>query len=232
MNTPICPTSRAASHEAAALVPHAPVSFRTAAWSVAAGMSFVIPLGLLVAALHLPAQDAAMQHVSAARLAPMATHPALLALHALLIAPLWEEFVYRGLILQMLRRYTPLWFAVLVPTCIFAGIHLPFSYQNAAQAAFVGLASSWLVCRSRSLLPSILFHSGINLTSLFILRPLVVSAGWTTLHELGYGWVALSGALSCAAPVLAYRRLRAQLPTITPAVPARVDSPLMTAARA
>lgn len=154
----------------------------------------MLPVSLLVSFLPIPAPDAEMLRVSASRIAPLHSQPWLIALHGLVIAPLWEEFVYRGLILQMLRRYCPLWVAVLVPTFIFAGIHFTFSYQNAVQAALVGLFFAWLAIRSRSLLTNVLCHAGVNLGALFVWRPMVIAQGWTAkadlLHPLSLALIA------------------------------------------
>lgn len=191
-------------------MPHAAVSFRAAIACIIVGMALVVPIALLTQWLPLPQPDAEMLRVSAARLARLHTQPWRLALWALVVAPLCEEFVFRGLILQMLRRYAPLWVAVLVPSVLFAGMHLSFGYQNVVVALVVGLIGSWLVLRSGSLGASILCHSGVNLAAVFVLRPLAEHFGWSATQPMP-GLVLLVGtAASIAGLVLGGRALRAE----------------------
>lgn len=157
-------------------LPHAPISLRTGVWAILTGVALALPASALIRLLPLPGPDADMIHTNDARMAPLYVRPWWLALHALVIAPLWEEGVYRGLILQWLRRYLPTWLAVAIPTFIFAGIHLTFSYHNAVFAAVVGLGFAWLALRNCSLYPAILCHAGVNLGAVFILRPIFDAA--------------------------------------------------------
>lgn len=165
------------SPEPYSYLPHAPISLRTAVWSTLTGVALALPVSALVTLLPLPGPDAEMVRVSATRLAPLYFQPGWIALHGLVIAPLWEEGVYRGLMLQLLRRYLPMWLAVTIPTFIFAGTHFAFSYHNAVLAAIVGLCFTRLALRSRSLYPAMLCHAGVNLAALFILRPTFEAAG-------------------------------------------------------
>ena len=168
------------AHESPSYLPHAAVSPRAAVWSLLTGMALALPLVYLMRLLPLPASDAQMLHTSAARIADWVPHPWRLAFRAVLLFPVLEECVYRGLILQMLRRYLPLWLAVLVPTVIFAATHLGFSWDNAVQALILGVIFAGLALRSRSLFPAILCHAGVNLASLFVLRPVFLAAGLDT----------------------------------------------------
>lgn len=185
-------------------LPHAPISLRTAVWSTLGGVALALPAGALVALLPVPAPDADMIRVNAARMAPLYVQPWLIALQALVIAPLWEEAVYRGLMLQMLRRYVPTWLALAIPTFIFAGTHFTFSYHNAIFAAAVGLWFSRLALRSRSLYPAILGHAGVNLGVLFILRPIFEAADLSrgaAWHE-PLPWLMLASSLALAVAAL------------------------------
>lgn len=139
------------------------------------GVALAMPVSALITLLPLPGPDADMVRVNATRMAPLYVQPWWIALHALVIGPLWEEGVW--LMLQLLRRYLPTWVAVAIPTFIFAGTHFTFSYHNAVLAAMVGLCFSGLALRSRSLYPAILCHAGVNLAALFILRPIFEAAG-------------------------------------------------------
>lgn len=159
-----------------------------------------------------------MIRVSATRMAPLYVQPWWIALHALVIAPLWEETVYRGLMLQMLRRYVPTWLAVAIPTFIFAGTHFTFSYHNAIFAAGGGLWFSRLALRNRSLYPAMLGHAGVNLGVVFILRPIFEAAGLNPSadwHE-PLPWLMLASSLALA--MAALRALAEENPRPTSAV--------------
>lgn len=89
---------------------------------------------------------------------PLNNDPAVLALYGLsivVIPPLVEEIMFRGVILQSLRRYGD-GFAVLVSAMLFGMYH-----GNFVQMVFAflsGLALGFVVIRTNSLLPSILIH--------------------------------------------------------------------------
>lgn len=104
---------------------------------------------------------------------PLNNDPAVLALYGLsvvVIPPLVEEIMFRGVILQSLRRYGD-GFAVLVSAMLFGMYH-----GNFIQMVFAflsGLALGFVVIRTNSLLPSILIHfinNGISYADEMILR--------------------------------------------------------------
>jgi membrane protease YdiL (CAAX protease family) len=106
-------------------------------------------------------------------------HPGMTAVRALLIYPLLEELFYRGLVMQLLRRYLPTWVAVGFPTLFFAVTHMGSGLPNVVFAFAVGLFFSWLVIKTGSLYSSILCHAAINLTALFVLNPMLDAHGYT-----------------------------------------------------
>lgn len=90
--------------------------------------------------------------------APLNNDPRVLALYGLsvvVIPPIVEEMMFRGVVLQSLRRYGD-GFAVVV-SAIFFGLY----HGNPIQMVFAflsGLALGYVVIRTGSLLPSILIH--------------------------------------------------------------------------
>lgn len=132
-------------------------------------MALALPVLYLLRLLPLPTPDEA---VAAQHTARLFLAPGSLALKALLLYPLLEEIFYRGLMLQLLRRYLPLWLAVLLPNLLFAFTHVGAGVGNVLFAFIIGLVLSWLVLRSRSLFPSILCHSAVNLSVLFVINPI------------------------------------------------------------
>jgi membrane protease YdiL (CAAX protease family) len=168
VNTSILSSSRPAYD----CLPFRRVPFSTAAWAVAVGLAFVLPA---IYAIHylLPLPGASALQVTTKAKLLAATPMWLLAMKSLLIYPVLEECFYRGVLLQLLRRYLPLWAALVPPTLLFGVTHLGSSATNAVFAALVGLVFAWLAIRSRSLVPAILCHSAVNLFAVFLLPRLL-----------------------------------------------------------
>ncbi|WP_411677873.1 lysostaphin resistance A-like protein [Caproicibacter sp.] len=99
---------------------------------------------------------------------PLNDNPAVLALYVLSIAvipPIVEEMMFRGMILQGLRRFGN-GFAVFASAALFGLYH-----GNLAQSVFAflcGLVLGFVVIRTNSLLPSILIHALNNLAAVVL----------------------------------------------------------------
>lgn len=99
---------------------------------------------------------------------PLNDDPAVLALYTIsivVIPPIVEEMMFRGMILQGLRRFGD-GFAVVASAALFGLYH-----ANLAQMVFAflcGLALGFAVIRSNSLLPAILIHLVNNASSVFL----------------------------------------------------------------
>jgi ABC-2 type transport system permease protein len=78
---------------------------------------------------------------------------------ALLAAPLFEEFIFRGLIFGGLRRSFGQWPAILVSAAVFAVMHAPISM---VPVFVLGVATAWVYERSRSLIAPMLAHATYN----------------------------------------------------------------------
>jgi membrane protease YdiL (CAAX protease family) len=78
---------------------------------------------------------------------------------ALLAAPLFEEFIFRGLIFGGLRRSMPLTTAMFASAAIFAVVHPPVSMLP---VFVLGLCTAWACERTRSLLAPMLTHALYN----------------------------------------------------------------------
>ncbi len=103
-----------------------------------------------------------LQRISAER--RLASGP-WLAVLAVAAAPLFEEFLFRGLLFTGLRRSVPPALAILASAAIFAIIHPPVS---AVPVFFAGLAAAWVFERTRFLLAPILAHAVYNAAMLFL----------------------------------------------------------------
>jgi len=92
-----------------------------------------------------------------------------MAIVLVVVAPLTEELLFRGLILHgLLKRYGTV-LAVLLPTLLFTLVHVnPYQF---ASAIIMGVFLAWLFVRTRSLWPCIIAHTLFN--SQVILIPML-----------------------------------------------------------
>ncbi|MEO0948339.1 MAG: lysostaphin resistance A-like protein [Cyanobacteria bacterium J06641_5] len=91
-------------------------------------------------------------------------------LTAAVLAPLFEEIVFRGFLLPALTKHFPVWGAIALSALIFSLAHL--SLSEVLPLAVLGGVLGFVYTRSRSLLASILLHglwNGGTLASLFVL---------------------------------------------------------------
>ncbi len=101
---------------------------------------------------------------------------ALFTLGAVVMAPLVEETLYRGLLLRSLLRRFGAGTAVFVSASIFAGVHLlgdPNTLRSMPALAALGVVLGVVATRTGSLSRPILIHAGFNLTTvvLVVLSP-------------------------------------------------------------
>jgi membrane protease YdiL (CAAX protease family) len=87
------------------------------------------------------------------------------SLLALISAPIFEEFIFRGLIFQGLRKSYSTVFAVLISAVLFAIVH-PMS--SAVPVFVVGVAAALLANRYRSLFAPVAAHFTYNFCMVFI----------------------------------------------------------------
>ncbi|MDH4247355.1 MAG: CPBP family intramembrane metalloprotease [Deltaproteobacteria bacterium] len=91
---------------------------------------------------------------------------AFLLVMVVLMAPVLEEVLFRGLLFPALRRRMSFWPAALLVTVLFTALHSVqfLAYLPAlAGIAALGLLLAWQRERTGSLWPSILLHTGFNL---------------------------------------------------------------------
>lgn len=80
---------------------------------------------------------------------------------AAVIAPVFEEFLFRGFLFTSLKSRTNVWVAALISSLIFAGMHF-YSWPALISILVFGMAMCWLYQRTGSLWPGILFHALMN----------------------------------------------------------------------
>jgi len=104
---------------------------------------------------------------------------------AILVAPLVEEMIFRGVLFAIFESQVSVSFAVLMTAVLFGGLHVP-EYWGAWNHMFliflVGLVFSLARGRTGSLAPSVFLHMGYNAT--MMLGLFVSTEHFRTLHAL------------------------------------------------
>jgi len=87
---------------------------------------------------------------------------ALVAFEAVVLAPVVEEFLYRGVLLSALVRGTGARAALVGSSALFAAVHAPAEPQAVAPLFFLGMALAYAAYRTRSLVAPMLAHALFN----------------------------------------------------------------------
>ncbi len=96
-----------------------------------------------------------------------------LAAFAILVAPLMEELVFRGVLFSVFQHHVGLWFAILSTAALFAALHIPEywgAWNHVLLILLVGVVFSLARGLTASLAPSVFLHLGYNaslMTALF-----------------------------------------------------------------
>ena len=126
------------------------------AWRSALGWGLLMALPALAAgALWL----AVLRHAGAMPPAPARAALVWLVPLAVLAAPIFEEFIFRGQLFGGLRRSLPGWPAMAASAALFAVIHPPLAM---APVFVLGLCTAYAAQRSKSLLAPMLAHALYN----------------------------------------------------------------------
>ena len=149
--------------------PHRRITAKTIGLALLLGFAAVCP-AMMIASLF-PVSWLARHQYEAAAAAPLGA-----ILTHVLLGPLLEEIIYRGLLLQLARRYVPTWLAVVLSSGLFAATHFMGGWALVVPVFGMGCVLSWLAMRSHSLYTSFLCHVTFNLTSGFIVAPMFVLA--------------------------------------------------------
>ncbi len=86
----------------------------------------------------------------------------LLVVQAFLVAPVAEEFVYRGVLMMTLLKEIGIIGALVLSSAIFAVVHLPSEPQAVISLFLLGMALGYIAYRTRSLLAPIIAHALFN----------------------------------------------------------------------
>ncbi len=144
---------------------------RDVAWGLAA-LLWVFPVLLLVTALvsilgfalgFPPPSEVGHEMLIALRGSDSPLAIAMMLASAIVIAPVTEEILFRGLAQSALRGALPMRIVLLLSAGIFTVVHVGAAAPHTLPALFVlGLTLGWVYERSGSLVPGIVAHAGFN----------------------------------------------------------------------
>lgn len=121
----------------------------------------------------------------------------LLILAGTIVAPVVEEFLFRGILQQSLfYRYGSIIPAIIIPTAIFALFHVAYLFYLPAFLELLALAVllGWLTVKTGNILIPMLVHGVFNLSSFStLLYPELETI--ETVGDLGLPWIILSSVL-------------------------------------
>lgn len=119
---------------------------------------------------------------------------AILVLAAVIVAPLVEETLFRGILQQsMFYRFGSLIPALVIPTLVFTLFHVAYLFYLPAliELLVLALLLAWLMVKTGNLLVSIMAHGLFNLSSflsVFAMNPEEPGS----LADLGWTWIVVS----------------------------------------
>lgn len=118
----------------------------------------------------------------------------ILILAACLIAPVAEEFLFRGILQQSIfYHFNSLLPAMVIPTVIFALFHIAYLFYLPAliELVFLALLLAWLMAKTANILIPMLVHGLFNLSAFSGLFIGDIEES-TSVTELGAPWIILS----------------------------------------
>jgi membrane protease YdiL (CAAX protease family) len=176
------------------ILPHQPISFRTTYWLIFVGFASVVWASL---SSHLGRNLEAREAMD-----PTNWHLWIdqrFTLKALLFRQgnwVLEELIFRGMLLQLLRRYCPLWLSLLLSAALFALIHLSKGPSTMTVAFVMSYYFAWLMMRTNSIYASIVAHWAIDFGTLYVAFPLLAATG--RINSSGFSFPAWAWVLSAA----------------------------------
>lgn len=145
---------------------------QTLAALIATGVAFILKLfGLESATVDLTAQQNSAWSLL------------IMYFYACLLGPVLEELLYRGVILQGMKKYNER-FAIILSALIFGLMHQ--NYQQFILAFLLGLVLAAVVLRSGSIVPSIVMHIIVN-TSGVLTQLAMQAADYETFAKVAAG---------------------------------------------
>jgi len=102
-----------------------------------------------------------------------------------LVAPVWEEFIFRGFLLPSFTRYFRADVSILLSSLIFALAH--FSIERLIPLTFLGMLMCVVYLRSKNILAPIILHSLWNAFAFveLVVKPEAAATWITNLFGMG-----------------------------------------------
>lgn len=150
--------------------------FRSLGWrrssfslGIAAGGGALLgfSLSLLGSALHTPKVKSPFENLGATPLSFV-----LLALMAVILAPIFEELFFRGFLQPLLSRTFGAIAGILITAALFGGLHAPeysWAWQYAFCVSLAGVVFGYLRYRTNSIIPCTVMHGCFNALSVIAL---------------------------------------------------------------
>ena len=129
------------------------VGFHWLLWSLIAGIAYWFLNGWLVN--QLTTIDALVEIIEWQQ-STINYYPLSLFLGSVVLAPIFEELVFRGLVLNAMKQTFNNWIAVGVSALLFALIH--WSWPEFISLFIIGSIYGWITVKSNSLLPALVAH--------------------------------------------------------------------------
>lgn len=143
---------------------------------LALGAALAIALSTLGVVLRAPFVHSPIEDMITSRAAL-----AVVMLFGVLLAPLFEEMLFRGFLLPLLARSLGAWTGILLTTLPFALLHGPqngWAWQQVVLIGFAGAVFGYVRYRTGSTSASFLLHAAYNATGFLGFT----IARWETLH--------------------------------------------------
>jgi membrane protease YdiL (CAAX protease family) len=104
-----------------------------------------------------------------------------LVLAAVLVAPLAEEMLFRGMVQRTLEKYREPAMAIVLTSVFFSIVH--FNPWTAIQITLLGLVLGYMTWKSGSIIPSVILHGLNNLFSLLLMNADEAQLVWYSHDE-------------------------------------------------
>ncbi|NLM97172.1 MAG: CPBP family intramembrane metalloprotease [Halanaerobiaceae bacterium] len=119
-----------------------------------------------------------------------------------IVAPIFEETFFRGIILRGLLKNTRHWIAISLSSLLFAIFHL--NIWQGIIAFITGIFIGWIFYKTASLFIAIFANFVINCTNLIIFNSLITISGYSNNNGIGFQtiWFILIGLFLCIVGML------------------------------
>jgi|SRR5579875_1034584 len=153
------------------------LGWRRAPWhplfAVVGGVALALGLAFFASLLHTPQIETPIDKFVSSK-----SSLALVIVTAVIVAPFFEELLFRGFIQPLLSRTFGVVAGVLITSVLFGALHAPeysWVWQYALVVSLAGAVFGWVRAQTNSLLPGTLMHGFYNLA--FIIGYLATTHG-------------------------------------------------------